>query len=88
MPAKTNIIAIQLQFNDKRDSQLIAETIQEDPYSAEDPNAVWEYMASNLLRTFRQDTPNLKVVFARTIRDRMALLISHFLEDDRRKLSR
>ena len=75
-------------FNDKRDSQLIAETMQEDPYSADDPNSVWDSMAVNLLRTFRQDTPALQVVMGRTIRDRMNLMITHFRNDDRRKLSR
>ncbi len=88
MPAKTWSIPIQLQFNDKRDSQLIAEAMQEDPYSADDSNAVWEYMATNLLRMYQQDTPGLKVVLARTIKDRMSLLITHFLQDDCKKLSR
>ncbi len=88
MPAKTHSIAIQLQFNDKRDSQLIAEAMQEDPYSADDSNAVWEYMATNLLRMYQQDTPGLKVVLTRTIKDRISLLITHFLQDDRKKLSR
>ncbi len=46
-------------FNDKRDSQLITETMQEDPYSSEDPNSVWDAIAVNLLHTFRQDTPTL-----------------------------
>ncbi len=81
-------IPLQLVFNDKRDSQLITETMQEDPYSSEDPNSVWDTMAINLLRTYRQDTPTLRVVMGRTIRDRKNLLITHFHSDDKRKLSR
>ncbi len=79
---------LQLQFNDRHDAYLIAETMTADPYSAADPNAVWEQMAAHLLIAFQQESPELQVVLPRTIKDRMRLLLKHFKENDRRKLSR
>ncbi len=78
----------QLIFNDHCDSCLISEVITEDPYGQADPNVVWEKIASTLLILFQKEIPDLKVVLPRTIHDRMALLLSHFKSNDRRKLSR